>query len=284
MGAQDLVPPSNSEAGGPAKSGAGKRCRNSAAVAVRAFLDLLEESSSEGVVTIDTARRIANAIMSAGGPLSTHYVRAEAECDAAFALIRVEKQRVDLFGRLITQPFAHLLREERTGIERKHLPQFFAAVRMMLGEEIHDDLKARCVAVAEHHRTEEGPVAWDAFYADPDAQTVLEHVLVTIARSFRRFEPRKDWFLIVMNSNPSTISLGSNVFVAKKPEDKAVREFSEPNLCRLFKALFAQMRPEHFEAPRRKAFVEKWGSEPDKIFGNVFVELEMLGQQCGVTG
>jgi hypothetical protein len=282
MGADEPAPVVVDPAALPPPAEGGKRCRSTAAVTIRAFLELLEENAVEGLVPIDVARRIGEAIIGAGGPLTHYYSASETACDRQFDLLRVERQRVDHLGRVIAHPFAHLFDQPKSGVERKHLPQFFAAVRMMLGEEVHEEMKARCAAIAEGYRTPDNMVDWDAFHADFDTGLLLERVLVTMGRSFRRFEPRKDWFLIVMNSNPSSISLASNVFVAKKPEDKAVREFTEVNMCRMFRALFAAVRPETFDKDRRKAFTDRWGSDPDKVFGTMFVELQRLCQQVGV--
>jgi hypothetical protein len=283
MDAQGPRTPSAESVAEPAiQHDAGKKCRVTAGISVRAFLDLLEEASVDGLVSMDAARRIGAAILSARGPLAEHYSASENACDAAFTLQRIERQRVDFLGRLIAQPFSYLLDDQAAGIERKHLTQLFAAVRMMVGEETHEDLRHRAALAAERHRTPEAMVDWPAFYEDAEAMAVFEQVLVTIARSFRRFEPRKDWFLIVMNSNPSTVSVAPNVFIAKKPEDKVLREFSEAHMCRLFKALFATHRPETFDPARRKAFTEQWGTEPDKVFGPLFVELLALCNQAGV--
>lgn len=284
MGTHDTRPPATLAGRGTTfVSPSGRRCRATAAVAVRALLDLIDEAAVDGHVSVESARRIGAAVLSASGPLSSHYCRAESSCEAAFELVLVERSRIDTLGRLLTHSFAHLLDDPVAGIERKHLAQFFAAVHMILGEETREALKARCGATADRYRTGEGLVVWDEFYEDDEAALILEQVLVTIARSFRRFDPRKDWFMIVMNSNPSTVSLGSNVFVAKKPEDKVVREFSDIHLCRLFKALFASVRMDTFDDPRRRAFTARWGSEPDKVFGPLFVEMQGLCLQCGGT-
>lgn len=259
----------------------GRRCRTAVSVAVRALLDLIEESADNGQVSVEAVRRIGHAVISAQGPLSALYTQTQHNCQATFELQAIERKRTDFLGRIVTQPFAELFDDPKSGIERKHLPQLFAAIRMMVGEEVYEDLRTQAATAAERYRTPEGPVEWDAFYADPVTAAVREQVLVTMGRSFRRFEPRKDWFLIVMNSNPSSISLGSSVFIAKKPDDKAVREFTELNMCRLFRALFATVRPDAFDVAHRHAFTERWGSDPEKIFGVMFVELQALCLQVG---
>ncbi|HSV28772.1 MAG TPA: hypothetical protein VLL76_04410 [Candidatus Omnitrophota bacterium] len=258
----------------------GRRCRNMVGVAIKAFVDLMQDSASDGKVSMDQARRIANAIMAASGPLADYYARTEGQCDAIAQLGMAERKRTDFFGRLITQPFAHLLDDAETGIDRKRLPQFFAAIRMVLGDETHAALKARCVVLAEEHRMAQGLIDWEAFYADPDADQVLEQVLFTMARSFKRFEPRKDWFMIVMNSNPTSVSLGQNVFTPKAAEDRVVAEFTLAHMVTLFEALFAGFRPEAMSKARRNTFIARWGSDPDKVMGPLFIELAALKRRA----
>lgn len=278
MGAQQNAPVAEPDSAILMREPGGKRCRGVAGVAVRALIDLLDESAADGTVSMDVVRRIANAVLSARGPLSDYYANWEMGCDSAFTLRRIEQQRTDFIGRIITQPFAPLLDDRESGIERKHLAQFFAAIRLIVGDEPYDSMRTRANEAAERHRTAEGAVAWDDFYRDYDVMQVFETIAVAVARSFRRFEPRKDWFLIIMNSSPSSVSTASNAFIPKKAEDKVTREFSEHQMARLFQALFSQYRLETFTPERKASFMERWGSEPEKVFGPLFVSLAVLDQ------
>lgn len=273
MGAQEASPVVESDSVMLMREPGGKRCRGVAGIAVRALIDLLDESAVDGAVSMDVVRRIANAVLSARGPLSDYYANWEDGCDSAFALRRIERQRTDFIGRIVTQPFALLLDDPDSGIERKNLLQFFAAVRMIIGEEPFEKLRTRANEAAERHRTPEFAVAWDDFYRDFDVIQIFETMAVAIARSFRRFEPRKDWFLIIMNSSPSSISTSSNAFIPRKAEDKLTREFGETQMSRLLLALFSQFRMETFTPERKAGFMERWGSEPEKVFGPLFVSL-----------
>ncbi len=280
MGAQESAPVIEPDAAMLMREPGGKRCRGVAGIAIRALIDLLDESATDGAVTMDVVRRVASAVLSARGPLSEYYANWEAGCDSAFALRRIEQQRTDFIGRIITQPFAALLDDRAAGLERKHLSQFFAAVRMIVGDEPFDGLRTRANEAAERHRTPEGMVAWDDFYRDFDVMQIFEQIAVAMARSFRRFEPRKDWFLIIMNSSPSSISTSSNAFIPKKAEDKVTREFSEAHMVRMFQALFSEFRLETFTPERKAVFMERWGSEPEKVFGPLFVSLLAMAQQA----
>lgn len=275
MGAED------DDGRGGAKA-AGTRCRQTSAVAIRTFLDLMEEAAVDGRIGLDQARRIAEAIIGAEGPITAVYARAEAGCEDAFTIRQIDGLRRDRLGRLMARPFAHLFDEPGSGIERKNLPQFFTAIRMILGDDEYEARKARCGEIAEGCRDADGMVDWNRFHVDSEAAAIREQVQVAIARSFRRFEPRVDWFLIVMNSTTSAISLGSSAFIPRKAEDKPAHEFTERNFCRLFEALFADWRPENVDEARRAAFEKRWGSPPGKIFGPLFVDLQGLaGRAAG---
>ncbi len=280
MGIDDPRPPAGI-ADGQVKPPAGTHCRQTAGVALRAFLDLIEETAIDGKIAVETARRIADAVMSANGPIATVYAHAEIACEDVFTTRRIESQRHDRLGRLITQNFAHLFEDPQSGVGRKNLAQFFAALRMILGDETHEAMKARCAVLAELYRTAEGIVDWDRFYDDTEAGLLREQVLVAIARSFRRFEPRADWFLIVMNCNTTAVSLGSGAFIPRKPDEKVIQDFSARSFCALFQALFEPVRPDHFDEAGKAAFATRWGSPPEKIFGQLFIDLQALCSRQG---
>jgi len=260
----------------------GGRCREVVVLALRAFMDLVEKSASGETVSLESLRRIAHAVAEADGALGEYYDRHSAGCAAVFDLARIERQRTDFFGRAITQEFVHLFNDPTAGMGRKNLPQFFLAIRMILGDEVHADYANHCTQIANEVRQGGDVVPWDVFYADSRIRAVVEDTLVAIAISFRRFEPRADWFLIVMNTDPQSVSLGANMFVPKAPGEKRDHEFAEANFVRLFKALFASVRPGEFDEARRAAFVARYGNTPEVAFGHLFVALTEMEQQfCG---
>ncbi|MBC7952393.1 MAG: hypothetical protein H7Z12_11325 [Rhodospirillaceae bacterium] len=261
----------------------GVHCRSMAVQTLKAFLAALERHATGGMISLDNARRAAAALIGGDPTMATAFARSEAHCEASFALANVERQRHDHLARLVTRPFAHLLDDPAVGLERRHLGQLFAAMRMMLGDEIHVELKGRAAIIADEHRGPDGLVDWDAFYGDDRSRELLETVLVTMAKSFRRFEPRKDWFLIMMNSTPSSVSVGSNAFVPLKPEDRVKGQFTEGHLARLFDAMFEPMRPNHFDAASRAAFAQRFGATPEALFGPFFVEIRAMSGRHGIS-
>lgn len=258
----------------------GKRCRQLTEIAVHALLDLVDEIAVNGMVGQKDIHRIAKAILAGGGPLASVYTHTEQKCTFAFHRAAIECQRKDTFGRIVVEPIVELL-DQPTGLERKRLGQFLAAVRMMVGEEIHEELRTEAAKIAAPHRDVEGIVNWENFHADPATGQILERVLVSIANSFRRFDARRDWFLVVMNANPSAVSTGSTAFVPLKPEDRAQFAFTESHMARVLEALFASVRRDTFASDRLRTFSKRWNASPEKIFGPLFLEVARMHQHSG---
>ncbi len=270
----------NAEPGPPAEPVLrhGGRCREAVVLAMRAFLDLLDGAVSGDSIKVDAVRRIARAVMDADGALGIYYDLHADGCAAFFELVKTERKRTDFFGRAITESLEPLLDDPNSGFQRKNLPQFFAALRMMLGDDVYTDYKDRCTQVANELRAGGEFVPLDAFYADARIHDIMERTLVAVARSFKRFDARKEWFLIVMNTDPHAVSLGSNMFVPKKTEEKLDHAFGDANFIRLFRTLLGPMRLDRFDEARRAGFLTKHGAAPEAVFGPLFVELAALEQ------
>jgi hypothetical protein len=256
----------------------GLACRKVSGVAIRALLDLVGELAVDGKVDLFDISRVAEAILGGSGPLSSVYHRTEQGCEAAFNRAAIERQRRDPFGRLIAEHVVGLL-DSPPGIERRRLGQLFTAIRLMVGEEEHEELRARAILLAKTHRSG-GIVDWEAFHADSDAKEIIEHVLVGICRSFKRFDARRDWFLVVLNASPSAVSLGSTSFTPLRPDERAKLAFTEGHMARLFDGLFATMRTDTFDSTRLRGFSKRWNATPDKVFGAFFLELARLHMQA----
>ena len=255
-------------------------CQKAANIAVRAMLEMLKSTAKDGLVPVSTIERIATVIMNTQGPLTEFFDLSQSACHASWAMANIERQRKNQLGRLIVEPIVPLL-DNPHGIERSRLPQFLESIHLMLGEEVWENLRARATLLAQEHKDEEGMVDWASFHTDPEGFLILEQIQVAIARSFRRFEPRKDWMLVVLNSNPNSISIGPNAFVPKSSDEKVQFAFTQQHLSTVLLALFEHVRLENFDDARTKAFETKWGVKPQKVFGPFFVELLGLSQRVG---
>lgn len=259
-------------------------CQQSAADILETLLRMLRKRATHGQVMLEDVERIVEIIVQADGPMRPLYARRYQKCRAAFEAAAQDRQRTDFLGRLVTSTFAPLLSPPDPVLEREQVPQLFTAIRMILGDETFVELQTGCSCLVAQYRGNDSLVDWPAYYADPEARLILERVLVSVARSFRRFTPRKDWFLIVMNSSPTSVSLSSNAFIPKAPNPAPNaghegRHFTERHFLRLFTALFADQRPETFDRDRRAGFSARWGCDPDQVFGPLFVDLAQLRQR-----
>lgn len=255
----------------------GARCRSTAGIVVRAFAGLLEEQAVGGQVSVDTIRRTCQAVGGAGDLLDDLYAGAERTCQDLFVLRQVDAQRVNYVGRIVTKTFAHVLDDRSSGITRSHLGRFFAALRMILGEEVYDEIQGRCAAIAAEASSGNGGVTrWEAFYRHPETLLIRERILVSVARIFRRFEARMDWLLIVMNSSPGSRSLGGGAFVAAKPGKRCTDDFDAAKFLKVFQALFAPCDLQDWDEGMRKAFQARWQVTPEAVFGPLLAELAQL--------
>lgn len=237
----------------PTKDRLGRRCRMQWEPVMNNFLAVLDRAARNGSIDMEQVHRLAAAFLRAEGPLAEYYAKSEGQCMDAFAAMSNDHKRQDHLGRLIAKPFAGLFTQPGGGLDRRHLPQFFSTIRMILGDEVHADLRARAKLIAEAHRDENGVVNWEGFHGDPRAVRILDRVRAMIAKSFRRFDPRKDWLLLVMNQAPVSVSLGSNMFVQKGQAQREVPPFTERQMLRLFDALFADCAPGMMSAERQAA-------------------------------
>lgn len=248
---------------GPPK--VGDRCRANWEPALRNFVTVLDRASSNGTIAMEQVHRLALAFLKAQGPMADLFGRSENSCRQGFAEADMARKRQDHFGRLIAHPFATLFDQTGNGLERRHLAPFFTAIKMILGDEMYADLRTRAKLIAETHRGEDGTIHWDGFHDDRRAVLILDRVRLGLAKSFKRFEARKDWFLLVMNQNPGSVSLASNAFVAKSAEERDTPKFTERHMLLMFEALYADCDPKSMGGERRANLTQAGGNDAEAL-------------------
>jgi hypothetical protein len=164
--------------------------------------------------------------------LVTHFLQTLVKVLAAEI---VQERRGDPFRRLLCHPLTDLL--EKGDISRKLLGNYFSFLHLVLGDE-QEQLTADCQNMltdlkADPHFT------WDMFYDEPSVKHMQWRVLMRILDTFKRFEPRRDWFIELMANRSHAVSLGAHAFIEKprdEEEDHAPFGHMEFNL--MFNALF----------------------------------------------
>lgn len=270
---RDLKNPAQPVSTGPSRIG--DRCRANWEPALRNFVTVLERASSNGTIAMEQVHRLALAFLKAQGPMAELFARSENACRQGFAEADMARKRQDHFGRLVAHPFATLFDHAGNGLERRHLVPFFIAIKMILGDEMHADLRTRAKLIAETHRGEDGAIHWDGFHADRRAVLILDRVRLALAKSFKRFEARKDWFLLVMNQNPASVSLASNAFVAKTAEERDTPKFTERHMMLMLDALFADCDPKTMGTERRANLAQAGGNDAEALVSQMRHHIRM---------
>jgi hypothetical protein len=110
------------------------------------------------------------------------------------------------------------------------------------------------------------------FYDDPRAKVVLWGVLIRIADAFKRFEPRRDWFIGLMQNRMHAVSLAPNAFVplAHTPEDNQVT-FGKIQFNLLFGALYRPLL--NLSAHDGGTFTRLFGAPPVKLIAPLVEKL-----------
>lgn len=188
---------------------------------------------------------------------------------------RSEQRRVNAFGRLMFDPLGRLFDQGR--LDRVLIVNLFSFLHMILGDE-EERIATRCRDIVELLREERGEsFLWSDFSGDPEAKLILWRTLIAIAGSFRRFDPRKDWFIKLMMYRPSSVSVASNAFVPIESDPNAeMIAFGEAEFGLLFSALF---EPLVDLSPRdHVAFVREFGAEPQALVGDFLDHLARCRQ------
>ena len=178
----------------------------------------------------------------------------------AVAAEMTQERRGDSFHRLMVHPLTELLESE--ALSRTLLPNYFNFLHLVLGDQ-QDVLAGQCAEILAELR-QDPHFTWDFFYDDPRAKAVLWGVLMRIAETFKRFEPRRDWFISLMQNRMHAVSIAPNAFVplAHQEEDNKVT-FGKPQFDLLFGALFRPLL--RLSGPDDSAFARLLGAPPARL-------------------
>lgn len=179
----------------------------------------------------------------------------------AVASEMAQERRADPFRRLMVHPLTEVL--ESGGVSRTLLPNYFNFLHLVLGDDGQAELTRQCEAILEEVKGDPH-FTWDFFYDDPRARAVLWTVLMRIADAFKRFEPRRDWFIGLMQNRMHAVSIAPNAFVPlvhSEEEDKA--QFGVPQFNLLFTALYRPLL--WMAAGDDAAFTRLFGAPPAKL-------------------
>lgn len=243
-----------------------------------ALFKLAEEKSPDGnCIKLSDLRNMIECVSDLSGPFKAFYAHSARNCLGSAKAVELDRRRTNALARIILQPVEWLFDDPQAGLSRVVLPQLVDALRMMLGCDLHESLQQRAAAVAHAHRDRNGVTDWTAAIAGDEARAISLEALVALADRFRRFDLRKDWFLLFLNTNPATSAVAPNAFVVRSVEERSRhKQIGDAQFSALMGALFSSVHPGKFAEASAIAFTRQFRRPPEAVFGHLFVELAAI--------
>jgi len=179
----------------------------------------------------------------------------------------------DPYQRLLVSPLAEIIQSGE--LSRDYLPNYFNFIHVVMGDAQATLAKGCAEIVAALRAQPFPPFSWDDFLDDPRAQVVLWSVLAKIAESFKRFEPRKDWLIKLMQHEHQAVSLSVSVFLLPKGKQEGAsprRPFGDEDFELMFAALFGPLK--RLSQEEQQAFKTAFGKTADEVFAPLWRNLK----------
>lgn len=242
-----------------------------------------ERSSDSETITLSALQAIIDTIAKPCGPLNDLYARSMSRCKAAVTAAELDKRRDNALARILLTPAEPLFDAPATGIGRGIIPRLVSALGKLIPTDLHQVLQRRATLLASAYRGETGVVDWDGLIDSEEARDIALAALVAVAHSFRRFEVRKDWLLVILNTNPAAAAVGSNAFVLRNAGERSRHTaIGDVQFAVLMYELLSVAHPSRFSRETGEKFEKQFGQSPQVVFGNLFVELVKMRdkQRC----
>lgn len=147
-----------------------------------------------------------------GDEFADMYAQQYELCQRLWEAAQWQKARRSPFDRILIKRFSNLFPPrtgdddgERTGdVSRRVIPGFIAAVTKMIGPQLYEQCHKKCLAVLDRYQDDATSLPdWQATYNDPDIRQLTNDILMVVSHYFSHFAKRRDWFLMIVNSNLS---------------------------------------------------------------------------------
>ncbi len=255
------------------------QCSSTAREILGALFKLASERTTDGqCIRLSDINTIIERMSVPSGPFEAFYAHKARACLVSAKVVELDKRRTNALARIILQPAEQLLDDPQAGLPRGIMPRLVEALRQMLGCDLHETLQQRATTVAHAHRDgKSGATDWGAVFASDEARTISFDALVALADCFRRFDLRKDWFLLFLNTNPASSAVAPNAFVVRSAEERSRhKQIGDAQFSALMGALFSNVHPHKFDEASAAAFTRRFGRPPEAVFGRLFVNLAAI--------
>ncbi len=184
-------------------------CRQTYAAAVNLFLQLAKERAQNGVISVDTLDIVAHAIQN-DPTVRKKYCDTQFERCAEYVRLSLQNTpRINVYGRIISEPFEHLFKKEPPLMASGQLVNFFHAIQAILGRAEYENLMERSLRLMEQVSRDRGnEFKYSDLYETETCWEIRWDSFVALADFFTKFNLRKEWYKRVMQSDPDTPGQG----------------------------------------------------------------------------
>jgi len=188
-------------------------CRNTFAAAIDLFLKLAKEQARDGKISVDGLDLVAQVIQD-DPAITEKYCDAQFErCSAHMRKSIRNTPRINVYGRIIAQPFEHLLNQNQPVLASAQLGNFFHAIEAILGRAKYETFMEISLRLMERVTLEKGSnFTHQCLYDDPESWEIRWDSLVAMATFFKKFQLRKEWYKRIMQSDPETPGQGTGPY------------------------------------------------------------------------
>lgn len=246
------------------------------------FADRLTALGAEGDGTLgpDQIAQVLRAFRTVHDPgIAALYAEIWATLGAATAEAYWSKRRTLAMERLIVSRFESLLapRGQRAQpgrtISRRAIPGFIAALHQMIGPEMLETYEERVreLIVAERVRHGDSQL-WRALPETPVGRTLVNDILVFVARHFTNMPKRRGWLIdqIGRNLTPATADI------------EAAAHFADREFHMVLHRLYAPLGALMADAQARDGLVKRYGEANVALVAEVLDALKRDREDTGI--
>lgn len=188
-------------------------CRHTFDSAIDLFLKLAKDQQHNGHLSYETLELIAKSIKTDPQIEDKYCSFLFQNCAAQMRMSLRSSPRVNVYGRIIAEPFEHLLKSDQPVIVNSQLANFFYAIEVILGRANYEKFMERSVQLMDKITKETGDTfTYEALYSHPKCWEIRWDSFMALAAFFSKFELRKDWYNRIMHSQPETPGTGQSPY------------------------------------------------------------------------
>ncbi|SCA58184.1 hypothetical protein MTBPR1_90031 [Candidatus Terasakiella magnetica] len=184
-------------------------CQQTFNSAVDLFLLLAKQQAHEGQVSLDALDFVAQAIQTDPAVREKYCDKQFERCSQQVRQSMQKTPRINVYGRIVSQPFETLLNRDPVVLATPQLTNFFHAIEALLGRAQYETLMETSLRLMERISQEKGnKFTYYDLYVDKECWNIRWDSFMALAGFFSKFNIRKDWYIRVMQSDPHTPGQG----------------------------------------------------------------------------